>query len=105
MDIYQIKKIIKESLSAQIKKITNERRLPPKNFENFVDLVETASEDFKVINDKSLLHSIWLDIEQDMAHVKESHLVKEWNDLISYYSHRFEFPEKFESQIIKRILK
>ena len=105
MDIYQIKKIIRESLHAEIKKIINERKLPPKNFENFVNLVETASEDFDVINDKSLLHSIWLDIEQDMVGVRESYLVNEWNELITYYSDRFNFPEKFKSKIIKRLFK
>jgi len=105
MDIYQIKKIIRDSLQDQIKKIVIERRLPPKNFENFVYLVETASEDFNVINDKNLLHRIWTEIEQDMAGVEESHLVKEWNESIVYYADQFEFPEKFKTQIIKRILK
>lgn len=104
MDIAELKYIVRESLKKELKTLMNKKRRPPSSYSDFCILFEDAAHGLAKI-DVDLLYEIWSNISEDMINVEEDSLVKEWNDLIVFYTDKLQLPEKFRSQIIKKLLK
>lgn len=86
MDVEEIRRMIRQSIKEQVKRLVEERLKPPTTFENFNFLVEQSLEGLKDKPSHEEIYGMWRDISSEVAGIREEkELISEWNASLGYY--------------------
>lgn len=106
MDIEEIRRMIRQSIKEQTKKLVEERLKPPATFEKFNSLVSEllmnidSSEDFPSQDE---IYGMWRNISTEVSKCDMNDLISEWNASLAYHLDGIEASKKTKQAFFRHL--
>lgn len=101
MDIEDVRSMIRASIRAQVSKLVEQRRHPPRTFTEFNSLLQEVVSPVDIDHDIS--YEMWENISSEMDGTDGVQRVNEWNDSLKYYVSRAGLEPHVKNAILKHL--